>query len=150
MALAGSVLESSASVIASVQSLQCVKCKAVFRAVKTKYGSRCLTRGSSIIIGGLELQTSNKPVQPSLYKLTVFTGYGGEGTDGYYLVMEDSGRVDKMMDQLMGRLQVAVRSTPIPLTRRNSRERVYTRSQTGYSTLMACCIVVPVPVSVQY
>ena len=64
--------------------------------------------------------------------------------------MEDSGRVDKMMDQLIGRLQVAVRSTPIPLTRRNSRERVYTRSQTGYSTLMACCIVVPVPVSVQY
>ena len=56
-------------------------------------------------------------VQPFFYRQPVVSGYSGEGTDGYYLVMEDSGRVDKMMDQLVERLQESVRSTPIPLTR---------------------------------
>ena len=43
MALAGPVLESSASASAAVPSLQCVKCQSVFSAggaVKTKHGSR--------------------------------------------------------------------------------------------------------------
>ena len=73
---------------------------------------RRLVRGHGV---GLELQTINKPVQPSFCRLPVVaTGYNWEGTDGYYLIMEDSGRVDKMMDQLVERLQESVRSTPLP------------------------------------
>ena len=45
------------------------------------------------------------------------TGYTGEGTDCYYLILGNKGRVDNMMDQLVERLQEAVRSTPIPVTR---------------------------------
>ena len=73
---------------------------------------RRIVRGHGV---GLELQTINKPVQPSFCRLPVVaTGYNWEGTDGYYLIMEDSGRVDKMMDQLVERLQESVRSTPLP------------------------------------
>ena len=53
MALAGPVLESSATVIASVPSLQCVKCQSVFSAgvaVKTREGYRCPNCGSSMVI----------------------------------------------------------------------------------------------------
>ena len=53
MALAGPVLESSATVIASVPSLQCVKCQSVFNAgvaVKTREGYRCPNCGSSMVI----------------------------------------------------------------------------------------------------
>jgi len=78
---------------------------------------------------GLELQTSTKPVQPSFYRLPVVTGYSGEGTDCYYLVMGDSGRVDKMMDQLVERLQEAVRSTPIPVTRLTQDEEAVISAQ---------------------
>ena len=71
---------------------------------------RRIVRGHGV---GLELQTINKPVQPSFCRLPVVaTGYNWEGTDGYYLIMEDSGRVDKMMDQLVERLQESVRSIP--------------------------------------
>ena len=74
---------------------------------------------------GLELQTSNKPVQPSFYRLPVVTGYSGEGTDRYSLVMEDCGRVDKMTDQIVEMLQEAVRSTSIPITRFCTKNWVY-------------------------
>jgi len=78
---------------------------------------------------GLELQSNNKPAQPSFYRLPVVTGYSGEGTDCYYLVMGDRGRVDKMMDQLVERLQEAVRSTPIPVTRLTQDEEAVISAQ---------------------
>jgi len=78
---------------------------------------------------GLELQSSNKPVQPSFYRLPVVTGYTGEGTDCYYLIMGDKGRVDNMMDQLVERLQEAVRSTPIPVTRLTQDEEAVISAQ---------------------
>jgi len=78
---------------------------------------------------GLELQPSNKPVQPSFYRLPVVTGYTGEGTDCYYLVMGDRGRVDIMMDQLVEKLQEAVRSTPIPVTRLTQDEEAVISAQ---------------------
>jgi len=82
---------------------------------------------------GMELQTNTKPVQPSFYRLPVVTGYGGgysgEGTDCFYLVMGDRGRVDSMMDQLVERLQEAVRSTPIPVTRLSQDEEAVISAQ---------------------
>jgi len=78
---------------------------------------------------GLELQASNKPVQPSFYRLPVVTGYTGEGTDCYYLIMGDKGRVDSLMDQLVERLQEAVRSTPIPVTRLTQDEEAVISAQ---------------------
>lgn len=78
---------------------------------------------------GLELQSNNKPAQPSFYRLPVVTGYTGEGTDCYYLIMGDKGRVDKMMDQLVEKLQEAVRSTPIPVTRLTQDEEAVISAQ---------------------
>eukprot|EP00092_Neocalanus_flemingeri_P010449 GFUD01011260.1.p1 GENE.GFUD01011260.1~~GFUD01011260.1.p1 ORF type:complete len:1434 (+),score=529.61 GFUD01011260.1:103-4404(+) len=82
---------------------------------------------------GLELQSNSKPAQPSFYRLPgvagYSSGYSGEGTDCYYLVMGDRGRVDRMMDQLVERLQEAVRSTPIPVTRLSQDEEAVISAQ---------------------
>ena len=57
------------------------------------------------------------------------TGYTGEGTDCYYLILGNKGRVDNMMDQLVERLQEAVRSTPIPVTRLTQDEEAVISAQ---------------------
>jgi len=78
---------------------------------------------------GLELQSISKPVQPSFYRLPMVTGYSGEGSDCYYMIMGDKTRVDSMMDQLVEKLQESVRSTPIPITRLTQDEEAVISNQ---------------------
>jgi len=78
---------------------------------------------------GLELQSNSKPVQPSFYRLSMVTGYSGEGSDCYYMIMGDRTRVDSMMDQLVEKLQESVRSTPIPITRLTQDEEAVISNQ---------------------
>ena len=66
---------------------------------------------------GLELQTSTLPVMTSLSRLAVVTGYSAEGSDCYYLVMADSGMMDKMINQLVEKLKGTVRSRTMSVSR---------------------------------
>merc|ERR1719481_324876 len=69
---------------------------------------------------GLELSApSPQYVQPSFYRLPMSgAGYQspGDSTDCYYVILRDRDRTTRLTEQLVDKLQQAVRSAPIPVT----------------------------------